>query len=48
MAVAINETKAMLRREPGEPVDKEAREGLLHLGRMAQHDVPMIEAAWLV
>jgi hypothetical protein len=47
MAVAVNETKAMPRREPGEPVDEEAREGLLDLGRMAEHEVSVIEAARL-
>jgi len=47
MAVAIDEAKFMPRREPGEPVYEEARKGLLDLGRMAQHDVSMIEAARL-
>jgi hypothetical protein len=47
MAVAVDEAKFMPRREPGEPVYEEARKGLLDLGRMAQHDVSMIEAARL-
>ena len=47
MAVAINEAKPMPVREPGEPVDEEARECLLYFGRMAQHDVSVIQAARL-
>ena len=47
MAVAIDEAKFMPRREPGEPVYEEARKGLLDLGRMAEHDVSVIEAARL-
>src|SRR4026208_1102421 len=39
VAGAIDETKAMTRCEPCEPVHEEAREGLLDLSRMAQHDV---------
>ena len=47
MAVVINEAKPMPVREPGEPVDEEARECLLYFGRMAEHDVSVIRAARL-